>query len=221
MYSNTHKSGSEKVEKSQKKGALLAETHYLLWLVGTILTDMSDLAAFMTLFADLGLSFGPGRTGTFLADSLGGVSGWLSELVTLTYCDHGSGWTKSNVICHARVDLSVASRVGHVTAERCDGTEEGGISARVIVEFFSVGYKAAENVGLFKEIERLHGLLLVILSLLNEIFDLDLHGAAGVVMIPVIDDAGLEFAWAIFIDYIIDDGGVLLAGPEDLDLFSS
>ena len=81
-----------------------------------------------------------------------------------------------------------------------------------------MGKEAAQDVGLLEEVERLEGLLQMVLGHVGECLDLAFNGLAGVVMVSVIDDAGLEFARAVLVDDVIDDGGEWFAGPEYADL---
>ena len=58
----------------------------------------------------------------------------------------------------------------------------------------------------------------MVLGTLVEGLDCAFYGVARVVMIPVIDDAGLEFKGAVFIDDVIDDRRERFTGPEDVEL---
>ena len=58
----------------------------------------------------------------------------------------------------------------------------------------------------------------MVLGALMEGLDCAFYSVARIVVIPVIDDAGLEFKGAVFIDDVIDDGRERFAGPEDVKL---
>jgi len=58
----------------------------------------------------------------------------------------------------------------------------------------------------------------MVLGALVEGLDCGFYGVACVVVIPVIDDAGLEVQGAVFIDDVIDDGRERFAGLEDVEL---
>ena len=88
----------------------------------------------------------------------------------------------------------------------------------MIVEVVSVGDKTAENVSLLEVIERYHRFLQVLHGVIVEILDFDLEFLAHVVMVSVIDDAGLDLAWEMFIDDVIDYRGVRLLGAQYIKL---